>query len=95
MSIMQISQGAGRKNKNLKKLNARHAELIELLTDLSQNTPQSMIKEANEFQDSFSQLQELLNGLNQLEGSFSLLAGVLNQFSEGSTSESESFDIKL
>ncbi|HAT8174613.1 TPA: hypothetical protein JA340_15950, partial [Legionella pneumophila] len=94
-TIMQISQGAGRKNKNLKKLNARHAELIELLTDLSQNTPQSMLKEANEFQNSFSQLQDLLNGLNQLEGSFGMLAGVLNQFLEGSTSESESFDMKL
>ncbi|HAU3745656.1 TPA: hypothetical protein RGN06_002573, partial [Legionella pneumophila] len=94
-TIMQISQGASRKNKNLKKLNARHAELIELLTDLSQNTPQSMIKEANEFQDSFSQFQDLLNGLNQLEGSFSMLAGVLNQFIGGSTSESESFGMKL
>ncbi|HAT8623143.1 TPA: Dot/Icm T4SS effector LegC4 [Legionella pneumophila] len=94
-TIMQISQGASRKNKNLKKLNARHAELIELLTDLSQNTPQSMIKEANEFQDSFSQFQDLLNSLNQLEGSFSMLAGVLNQFIGGSTSESESFGVKL
>lgn len=37
---------------------ARQVELIELLTDLSENTPQSMIKEANEFQDSFSQLQD-------------------------------------
>ncbi|SQG90809.1 coiled-coil-containing protein [Legionella pneumophila subsp. pascullei] len=94
-TIMQISQGASRKNKNLKKLNARHAELIELLTDLSQNTPQSMLKEANEFQDSFSQLQDLLNGLNQLEGPLGMLAGVLNQFLEGSTSESESFGMKL
>ncbi|HHL3493342.1 TPA: hypothetical protein ACQ53F_002189 [Legionella pneumophila] len=70
-------------------------ELIELLTDLSENTPQSMIKEANKFQDCFSQLQDLLNSLNQLENSFSLLAGVLNQFSEGIPSESKSFDIRL